>query len=138
MFILDTNIVSELRKVPSGKADFGVVDFISRLDPSLFYLSVVTVVELEIGIRRLMRRDEDQAKRLRNWLDMGIITAFAGRILPIDETIAVECAKLHVPDPRPDRDAYIEATALVHKMSVVTRNVADFRYAKVINPFETR
>jgi len=135
MFVLDTNVVSELRKIPAGRADSGVVDFATRFDPSLFYLSVVTITELEVGVRRLMRRDKRQAEQLRLWLDTKVMINFAGRILPVDEAIAVECAKLHVPDPRPDGDAYIEATALVHKMQLVTRNVADFRCAMVINPF---
>jgi len=136
MFVLDTNIVSELRKKSTGRANAGVVDFVERFDPALFYLSVVTITELEIGVRLLMRRDERQAKQLRFWLDNDVAMTFTGRILPVDERVAVECAKLHVPDPRPDRDAYIEATALVHKMQLVTRNVADFRQVKVLNPFK--
>lgn len=64
---------------------------------------------------------------LRAWLDERVLPAFAGRVLPIDTAIAQRCAKLHIPDPRSDRDALIGATALVHGLTVVTRNLADFK-----------
>ena len=126
MFILDTNVVSELRKAGSGKADARVVAWASALRPATLFLSAITVLELEQGTLQLERRDARQGAVIRQWLELQVRPAFAGRILPIDERVALRCARLHVPDPRKERDALIAATALVHGMTVVTRDVADF------------
>jgi hypothetical protein len=127
MFILDTNVLSELRKVGDGKADPKVVAWLSGIDAAGLYLSAITVLEIELGILRVQRRDPDQGARLRTWMDRHVMPEFADRILPVDASTALRCARLHVPDPRADRDAHIAATALVHGMTVVTRNTADFQ-----------
>jgi predicted nucleic acid-binding protein len=124
MFLLDTNVVSELRR--RRKADQRVLDWAAALPEASAFISVVTLFEIELGILLLARRDQDQAAHLRRWLDIRVMPDFDGRVLPIDVAIARRCAALHVPDPRSDRDALIAATALVHGMTVATRNVGDF------------
>ncbi len=126
MFVVDTNVVSELRKAGSGKADRHVVDWASSVRPAMLFVSVVTLMELEQGTLSLERRDARQGAAIRRWLDTQVLPAFEGRILPIDANVALRCARLHVPDPRKERDALIAATALVHGMTVVTRDTADF------------
>ena len=126
MFVLDTNVVFELRKVGDGRADARVTAWISGHDASSFYVSALTLMELEIGILRMERRDAEQGKRLRHWMDRHVLPEFRERTLPVDAAVALKCARLHVPDPRAERDALIAATALVHGMTVVTGNRADF------------
>jgi len=126
MFLLDTNVVSELRKAGDGRADPNVITWLAGHDAATFFLSVITVMELEIGVARIERRDPAQGARLRRWFDGQVLPEFDGRVLPVDTVVALRCARLHVPDPRSERDALIAATALVHGMTVVTRNVADF------------
>jgi predicted nucleic acid-binding protein len=140
MYLLDTNVVSELRRAKSGKADKHVTAWADRVSASSLYLSVITILELEMGVLLVERRDPAQGTLLRTWLDAQVLPAFAGRILAIDTAVAQRCAKLHVPDPRSDRDALIAATALVHGMAVVTRNVADFAPigVELFNPWESR
>ena len=137
MFLLDTNVISELRKAGDGKADANVIAWLSSVDAATFYLSAITLMELELGILRVERRDGDQGLRLRAWMDGHILPEFSERILPIDKAVAQRCARLHVPDPRAERDALIAATALVHGMTVVTRNLADFEPTGVLllNPW---
>ncbi|WP_210729193.1 type II toxin-antitoxin system VapC family toxin [Actinomyces procaprae] len=136
--LLDTNVVSELRKVGDGRADPHVMRFFSDLDADSLYLSAITVMELELGIARVERRDPTQGGRLRTWMAHQVLPFFHNRILPVDTPVALQCAHLHVPDPRPERDAYIAATAMVHGLTVVTRNVADFAPMGValLNPWE--
>lgn len=126
MFLLDTNVVSELRKAASGKADPSVVAWAAKQPTATLYLSAISVLELDVGVRRIERRDAAQGRVLRGWLDHQVLRAFEGRVLPVDTVVAQRCAALHVPDPRAERDALIAATALVHGMTVVTRNNADF------------
>jgi len=137
MFILDTNVVSELRKVRSGKADVHVAQWADSVDAASLYLSVITLQELEIGVLLAERRDPVQGAALRTWLNTRVLPAFADRVLPVDTTVALRSAKLHVPDPGPIRDGLIAATALVHDMTVVTRNVVDFEATgvRVLNPW---
>jgi predicted nucleic acid-binding protein len=137
MFVLDTNVISELRKAGDGRADARVVAWLAASDSSAFYLSVVTVMELELGVRLVERRDASQGTRLRAWMDGHVVPEFADRTLPVDTPVARRCAGLHVPNRRPERDAFIAATALVHGMTVVTRNVGDFAPLGVnlINPW---
>jgi hypothetical protein len=137
MYLLDTNVVSELRKVRLGRADPGVARWADSVNASNLYLSVVTVQELEMGVLQLLRRDPVQGAVLRTWLDMQVVPAFGQRILPVDLAVAQRSAALHVPNPRPVRDGLIAATALVHSMTVVTRNVVDFRPCgvPVLNPW---
>jgi len=126
VFLLDTNVVSELRKVAEGRADTNVSAWQTGVDELACFLSVITVQELETSVLRIERRDAVQGRRLREWLEQRVIPAFAGRILPIDQAVALQCAQLHVPDPRPAHDASIAATARTHGLTVVTRNTADF------------
>lgn len=137
MYLLDTNVVSELRKVRAGKADANVAAWADAVDAAELHISVITLQEIEIGVLIVERRDATQGRLLRTWLEGHVLPAFAGRIMPIDEAVARRGARLHVPDPRPVRDALIAATALVHGMTVVTRNVADFAStgAATMNPW---
>jgi predicted nucleic acid-binding protein len=137
MYLLDTNVISELRKAGDGKADANVVAWLSSVDAATLYLSAVTLMEIELGILRIERRDLPQGDRLRLWLNNHVLPEFADRTLPVDTAVALRCAALHVPDPCSDRDAFIAATALVHGMTIVTRNVDDFEAANVplLNPW---
>lgn len=137
MYILDTTIVSELRKIRLGKADSHVADWADSIDAADLYLSAITVQELEIGVLLAERRDPAQGALFRAWLNGHVLPAFTGRILAVDTAVAQRSARLHVPDPRPVRDALIAATALVHGMTVVTRNVADFgpTGVSILNPW---
>ncbi len=139
MFILDTNVVSELRKVRLGKADENFAKWADSVSTPDLYLSVVTIQELEIGVLLAERRDAEKGAIFRTWLNSRVLPAFEGRILPVDLTVALLSAKLHVPDPHPIRDGLIAATALVHGMAVVTRNVNDFKRTGVpiLNPWDT-
>ena len=137
MYLLDTNVVSELRKIRLGKADRHVAKWADSVDAADLYISVITVQELEIGVLLAERRDPSQGAVLRAWLKGHVLPAFNDRILMVDIAVAQRSARLHVPDPRPVRDGLIAATALVHGMTVVTRNVADFEPTgvAVINPW---
>lgn len=137
MYLLDTNVLSELRKVGDGKADPNVITWLSSVDAANFYLSAISLMELELGILRVERRDAPQGERLRTWMRTRVLPEFSERTLPVDQAIALRCARLHVPDPCPERDGYIAATALVHGMTVVTRNVADFEPTgvRLLNPW---
>ena len=137
MFLLDTNVISELRKLGDGKADARVAAWISGRDAASFYVSALTLMELEIGVLRIERRDPVQGERLRAWMDRHVLPEFLERTLPVDAAVALKCAQLHVPDPRAERDALIAATAIVHRMTVVTGNVVDFETtgAEVIDPW---
>ena len=138
MLVLDTNVVSELRKVKARRAHSKVVAWNDSVVPAETFLSAITVMELELGVLRIERRDSGQGSIMRGWMDEHVLPAFSGRVLPIDSVVARRCAALHVPDPRPERDAYIAATALTHGMTVVTRNVQDFELIGVatLNPWE--
>ena len=137
MLLLDTNVVSELRKVGDGRADPGVMAWLAGTDASSCYVSALTLMELEIGILRVEQRDPAQGNLLRRWMESRVMPEFAERTLPVDTTVALRCARLHVPELRAERDALIAATALVHGMRVVTRNVADFAATGVplLNPW---
>jgi predicted nucleic acid-binding protein len=136
MFLLDTNVLSELRR--ADRADARVAAWARSVDHLQFYLSAITILEIEAGTLLLARRDVQQGLVLRTWIDEHVLPAFEGRVLAVDTGVAQRCAKLHVPDRRPERDALIAATALVHRLKLVTRNVADFEPMGVdlINPWE--
>tara|TARA_R110002126_G_scaffold85058_1_gene206304 strand:+ start:48141 stop:48563 length:423 start_codon:yes stop_codon:yes gene_type:complete len=131
-FLLDTNVISELRKAGDGRADANVTAWVAAQDATTFLISAITILELERGVLSVQRRDPKQGGRLRKWLDDHVRPQFAGRILPIDDAIATRCAQLHIPDRRNEADALIAATALVHNLSVVTRNVKDFHETGVV------
>ena len=139
MYLLDTNVVSELRKVNAGKADRGVKSWNEGVDAASMFLSAITVLELELGMLLIERRDWKQGAVLRSWLETQILPAYASRILIVDTPVALKGAALQVPNPRSYRDALIAATALVHGMTVVTRNVKDFKDTGVaiLNPWHT-
>jgi predicted nucleic acid-binding protein len=138
MFLLDTNVISESRKLSSGKADANVTRWLQATSPAQTFISVFTVFELELGVRLKERQDAMQGTALRRWLESVILPGFADRVLEPTTEIALRCAALHVPDPASDRDAWIAATALEHGLTVVTRNVADFQRTgvKLLNPWD--
>jgi hypothetical protein len=136
MYLLDTNVVSELRRLE--RAEPRVRAWAEGLAAGEFHLSVITILEIERGILLVARRDKEQARQLRAWLEGDVLAGFAERIVPVSLEIARRSAVLHVPDPMPERDALIAATALVHRMTVVTRNTADFERTGVamLNPWQ--
>jgi len=138
MFVLDTNVVSELRKVRFGKTDMNVIAWTESVDAADLFVSAITIMELELGVLSIERKDTAQGALLRSWLEQYVLPEFSERTLPVDTAVAQRCARLHVPDKRGERDALIAATALVHGMTVVTRNVTDFQPTGVtlINPWE--
>lgn len=138
MFLVDTNVVSEFRKLSTRRADPNVADWAARTPIEHLYLSAMTIMELEIGALLVERRDPRQGAVLRKWFDGYVVPSFDGRILPFDDAAAIACARLHVPDPRAPEDAMIAATALVHGLTVVTRNTRDFAPmgVRLLNPWE--
>jgi predicted nucleic acid-binding protein len=136
MYVLDTDVVSHLRR--PEKAHRNVVAWASNTPVTLHFISAITLLELERGILSMERKDAAQGAILRAWMDGQILVRFSGRILPVDIAVAQRCARLHVPDPKPERDALIAATALIHSMTVVTRNVEDFKLTgvEILNPWE--
>jgi toxin FitB len=135
MYLLDTNVLSELRR--RDRTDPKVAAWADDIDAGDLFLSAITILEIEAGTLMVQRRDEAQGAMLRAWIDGKVLPAFAGRILPVDTVVAQRCARLHVPDPRAERDALIAATALVHRLTVATRNIADFQAMGVglLNPW---
>lgn len=131
-YLLDTNVLSELRKVGDGKADANVTKWVGAQDSNDLFISAITILEIERGILTIQRCDAAQGSRLRGWMDSRVRPEFAERVLPIDDAIATRCAHLHIPDRRNEADALIAATALVHGLTVVTRNVQDFDDTGVI------
>jgi len=138
MYLLDTNVLSELRKVPSGKADLNVKSWAEGVPEARLFVSVITIFELEIGLLLIERRDATQGEMLRTWLENYLIPAFSNRILPVTLDIARRGARLNVPNLRPRRDGLIAATALTHRLTIVTRDVGDFAPTSVpiLNPWE--
>jgi hypothetical protein len=136
MFLLDTNVISELRR--PDKANRNVVAWATALPAASFFISAIAILEIELGALTIARKDTAQGAVLRAWIDHQILVRFEGRVLPIDAAVALRCARLHVPDPRAERDALIAATALIHGLTVATRNVPDFEPTGValVNPWE--
>lgn len=138
MYLIDTNVLSELRKLRNGKADPNFAKWFQAVPVDLLYVSAITIFEIEHGIQLLERRDLVQATILREWFAKAQ-AQLEGRILPIDQAAALHCAKMVVPDPRPWRDAFIGATAHVHTFTLVSRNIRDFHGigVEIINPWES-
>ncbi|MFA7625257.1 MAG: type II toxin-antitoxin system VapC family toxin [Pusillimonas sp.] len=138
MYVLDTNVLSELRKVRSGKADPNVAKWTESVDATDLFVSAISIMELELGVLSIERKDAVQGAMLRSWFEQHVLPEFSTRTLPVDTAVALRCAGLHVPDKRGERDALIAATALVHGMTVVTRNADDFKPTgvTVVNPWE--
>jgi len=132
-------VLSELRKLRLGKADANVAAWTESVDAADLFVSAITVMELELGVLSIERKDAAQGALLRSWLEQHVLPEFSERTLPIDTAVAQRCARLHVPDKHGERDALIAATALVHGMTVVTRNVADFEPTgvAVVDPWES-
>ena len=138
-YLLDTNVISELRK-SKALIEPLVRDWVGMRSPETLFMSAITVMELEIGARRVERRDPEQGQRIRTWLEERVLAAFEGRVLAVDLAVARRAADMHVPDPGPERDTLIAATASVHAMPVVTRNVKDFRLTgvEIVDPWSAR
>ena len=138
MYLLDTNVVSEMRKSRTRHSNPAVQRWIDSVAAQALYVSAISVLEMELGVLQLLRKDLAQGEVLRHWLHRQVLPSFDDRILPIDSEIAQRCAALHVPVSQPHYDALIAATALVHRLTVVTRNTADFAPTGVptLNPWE--
>lgn len=139
MYLLDTNVVSEQRKAATNRADANVISWAARVVVPMLFISSVTVLELQIGVLQIERRNASQGALLRKWLEGQVLKAFEGQILSFDTAAARRCSVLHAPNRRADRNAVIAAIALVHGMHVVTRNTADFKATGVelINPWDS-
>jgi predicted nucleic acid-binding protein len=135
-FLLDANVLAELRLARTGNEN--VIALVDSIPRNLQFISVITLLEVEQGVLRKERQDPAQGAKLRIWLDNAVRPNFSERILPVTETVALRCARLHVPNKKPERDALIAATALVHDLAVVTRNVKDFSpmNVAVLNPWD--
>lgn len=139
MFLLDTNVVSEIRKIASGRADRNVTAWASDVDAAQTYLSAITIGELEHGVLLAERRDPESGAILRTWLHHEVYGEFDQQILPVDAAVARRAAALHVPDPAPVADALIAATAVSHDMMLVTHNTGDFERfedLRILNPWD--
>lgn len=138
MYLLDTNVISEFRKIAAGKAEKKVIEWSNSISPLDLFLSVVTLQELEIGTLLVERRDPTQGKLLRRWVNDYVLKVFSERLLDITQQIAISSAQFCVPNPKPINDMLIAATAKVHSMTVVTRNIADFEGTgvKIFNPWD--
>ncbi len=136
MFLLDTNVMSELRR--RDRTDPKVAAWSDSIHPADLFLSAITILEIEAGTLLIERRDPAQGAILRTWIEDRVLPAFEGRILPVDTEVARRCAWLHVPNPRAERDALIAATAMVHRLTLATRNVADFQPMGImpLNPWD--
>jgi predicted nucleic acid-binding protein len=138
MYLLDTNVLSEFRKATTGKIDSNVHAWAEATPDLNMYLSAITLPEVEVGILRIERRDQSQGLLLQAWMDEHVLRSFEGRVLAFDALAALQCARLQVPNPRSERDAMIAATALVHSMTVVTRNVSHFESTgvQILDPWK--
>lgn len=138
MYLLDTNIISELKKLDSGKIHPQVQRWAYSINLMQTKISVVSITEIRTGILSLARKDQAQAASLDNWFTNRLLPAYRTRTLSVDTEVALICAQLHIPTKRPINDAYIAATAIAHNLTLVTRNVRDFQGLPLMleNPFE--
>jgi len=137
MYLIDTNVISALRR--PEQAPESLIEWASSASEGDLYVSAITLYEIDIGIRRLERRDPAQAEGLRGWFDRRVVSGFRERILPVDHAVSIRAAALQVPDPMPEADGFIAATALVHRLTLVTRNVRNFARTgvKIVNPWNS-
>lgn len=135
MFVLDTNVISELRR--PERADMSVTVWAHSTPVQLTYISAITVLELEMGVLKAERTQPEHGKVLRAWLNDQVLPQFEGRILPVDKKVAKLCAAMHVPNKKSERDALIAATAKANGFRVATRNTADFigTGVELVNPW---
>ncbi len=138
MFLLDTNIISESRKLGTDRVDPNAARWFAEIDAETTFISAMTIFELERGVAQMERRDAKQGAALRHWFDGQVLTVYEYRTLALTREVALICAALHIPDPKSERDAWIAATAIQAGLTLVTRNVADFANIGLtpINPFE--
>lgn len=137
MYLLDTNIISEMRKTKTGKANKGVVDWVKNQPLNQLYTCEIVIMELLRWVEQKQRKDPEQAKHLQAWFESFVLTSFEGRILNIDRRASKICASFHVPNPRGENDCWIASIAYVHNLTLITRNVGDFEglAINIINPF---
>jgi toxin FitB len=138
MFLLDTNIISESRKLGTSRIDPRAAHWFAQVDVETSFISAMTLFELERGVGQMERRDTKQGSALRRWLDDQIMTTYENRTLPLSRDVALICAGLHIPDPKSERDAWIAATAIDAGLALVSRNIGDFANmgVRLINPFD--
>jgi predicted nucleic acid-binding protein len=136
MLLLDTDVLSASRRPDKAAPQFAA--WVEDINSRDMFLSTISILEIKIGALRIARRDTAQAAILERWISENVLRRFEGRILSVDADVALRCASLHFPDPRPERDAMIAAMALEHRLTVVTRNVRDFGQMGVplVNPWE--
>ena len=137
MYLLDTNVISELRKAGSNKADANVIQWAKDKSTTSLFISTITVLEIDMGVLQIERKDPKQAVIYRTWLNSHVLKAFCDRLLLFDTSVALKCAQLHVPNPTSARDAMIAATSIIHGLTLVTRNEKDFKHMgiDVVNPW---
>lgn len=138
MYLLDTNVVSEMRKIKQNKADKNAVAWLLNVSKESLYTNAVVLMEIERGIIRMEHKDPQQADRLKSWYYAAVKPMFYERVLPINEVTASVCADLHFPDLAPENDAWIAASAMQYDLTLVTRNTKDFQHQglRILNPFE--
>lgn len=138
MYLLNTNIISELKKLDSGKIHPQVQRWAYSINLMQTKISVVSITEIRTGILSLARKGQAQAASLDNWFTNRLLPAYRTRTLSVDTEVALICAQLHIPAKRPINDAYIAATAIAHNLTLVTCNVRDFQGLPLMleNPFE--
>ena len=138
MYLLDTNLISEIRKMPKGKCGQGVEQWVKTTSQNLMFTSAVVLMELERGILAMERKDMAQGTMLRTWFEKDVLPAFQSKILSVNEQTAHICAKLHIPDHAHENDAWVAASAIQHNLVLVTRNTDDFARTgvRLLNPFQ--